>query len=134
MGWRGREWETFSCHCWKSSCCGFGETNSPVLCLGPEVGERRRGSAAWGGGCTLSAFGLARDRWLSMVHWERNSKILISKLAALYQAPRAQPHAHVMNSSISRYPDFPRQLVRPHRHLIQCSVTMNGNYIVFFYI
>ena len=33
--------KTFSCHCWKSSRGGFGETNSLVFHLRSEVGEGR---------------------------------------------------------------------------------------------
>lgn len=93
----------------------WGETNSPVFRLGPEVGGGEREHAVF-----ILPFWLARDRRVGLVHWERNSEILIiSKLAALRPGTQRPPlHAHVMNVSISRYPDFPRQLAHPHRHSI----------------
>lgn len=55
-GWSGGGGERgpFSCHCWKSSSCGFGETHSPVFGFGPE----------WGGmgKCSVpSTFGVGRQ-------------------------------------------------------------------------
>lgn len=64
--------DTFCCRCWKSSHCGFGETNSPVFhCSGSE-GEEGWELHGEGKGSVLSTFQVGRGQMAQLGALERN--------------------------------------------------------------